>query len=222
MLCASMNLTPIELKARVVETGLDKEFAKAKNKIFRSDDHSDMEELEAVYGQDLLRIANNIVSAKSKRKCRIKSKIDRFCVGKRSIFATITFTDAVLASTTEEQRRRYVRRYLKRYADVYVANIDYGSKNEREHYHAFIFCLDPKGLDLKKWKYGSIDVERVRPAANGSERMSKYISKLTNHALKDHGKMPRMIFSRHPLKTKEQLNEWREICAYVDYWKLPF
>jgi hypothetical protein len=110
-------------------------------------------------------------------------------------FLTLTFTDEVLNSTTEETRRRYVARFLKSISENYVGNIDYGSKNDREHYHAIVEGQD---LDLSGWNYGftlSLNVGYDNIITD-SARLSKYINKLSNHATKRTTKGKKIIYSR--------------------------
>ena len=82
---------------------------------------------------------------------RVRRRITELMVFTPCSFLTLTFTDEVLNNTTEETRRRYVARFLKSISENYVGNIDYGSKNEREHYHAIVEGQD---LDLTGWTYG--------------------------------------------------------------------
>ena len=112
------------------------------------------------------------------------------------IFLTLTFNDDTLRNTTEKQRRVAVSRYLKQYGCMYVANIDYGSKNKREHYHALINC---DKVDFKSWrKYGNINAKRVRnkDIESDKNKLSKYIAKLSNHAIKETTKRSCLIYSR--------------------------
>ena len=147
--------------------------------------------------------AERVNTASYKRTKRLKDKMRLLLQTKKSIFLTLTFTDSVLASTSEETRKKYVQRYLKEYCSKYIANIDYGSINEREHYHAVIIPKTDK-INLKPWtdNYGGTKVKRVRLDANknneeiSSARLSKYINKLTNHAIKETTHQNRIIYSR--------------------------
>ena len=79
---------------------------------------------------------------------------------------------------------------------MYVANIDFGAQNHREHYHAVIQC---KKIDASSWhKYGAIFIEKVRNNGIGHdcERLSKYVSKLSNHAIKETTKRCSLLYSR--------------------------
>ena len=108
------------------------------------------------------------------------------------LFLTLTFTDATLGKTTEDTRRQAVRRYLKSFGVPYVANIDYGKKNGREHYHAVI---QTDHVDYAAYTYGAINGERIR-SAEDYVKLSKYVAKLTNHAIKQTNKRQVIIYSK--------------------------
>lgn len=135
-----------------------------------------------------------LVASQHRKKTRVKKKIGGIVEDNEAVFLTLTFDDKVLSTTSKETRRRYVRRFLKQVSDVYVANIDYGKLNGREHYHAVV----NKSVNLAYWhKYGGIKAEKIRSKADDTERVSKYISKLSHHALKNRGDMTRLIYSRN-------------------------
>lgn len=150
-----------------------------------------------------LQEAERVNSASYKRTKRLKEKMSKLLQLENSIFLTLTFTDSVLASTSEATRKKYVQRYLKEYCQYYIANIDYGSINEREHYHAVIIPKTDK-IYLKPWtdNYGGTKVKRIHldnnknNNENSSARLSKYINKLTNHAIKESTHQNRIIYSR--------------------------
>lgn len=108
------------------------------------------------------------------------------------VWLTLTFTDECLASTTSKTRRKYVTRWLDKNSFLYVANIDYGSQNGREHYHALII---PKGfIDYTSFGHGAVNGERCYN--DNDKAISKYIAKLTNHAIKVTTKNNKIIYSR--------------------------
>ena len=109
------------------------------------------------------------------------------------IFITLTFKDNVLNNTTRETRRRYITRFLKAHSSEYVANIDFGEKNHREHYHAVIMC---DKLNNKLWTYGAIDFERIKVNNDAPKRLAKYVCKLTNHAIKNTTQKNYCIYSK--------------------------
>lgn len=123
---------------------------------------------------------------------RLKRKIANMLQSGNCIFLTFTFTDETLKSTNADTRRQKVRRFLSSYNCDYVANIDFGKQNGREHYHALIQC---DKVDYNAFDYGAINGERVR-STNDFVKLAKYISKLTNHAIKDTAKGSRIIYNR--------------------------
>lgn len=131
--------------------------------------------------------------ASYKRKTRLQDRISDMLTRGDALFLTLTFTNEVLDSTSDETRRRYVTRTLKKFNCEYVANIDFGKKNEREHYHCVISISH---MPRNFWPYGFSKIEKVRNCGADSARLAKYISKLTNHAIKETCKQNRIIYSR--------------------------
>lgn len=124
---------------------------------------------------------------------RLKERVSVIVGNDNSSFITLTFSDKVLQETSKETRRKYVARWCKSFGVPYVANIDFGRTNHREHYHVIIAC---KVLQ-KSWSYGFIDIEPIRDTSNDIVRLSKYISKLTNHAIKETTQRQSLIYSRN-------------------------
>ena len=140
----------------------------------------------------LYKEAHKVNKASYSRRDRLSKRIKTMLTSGSCIFLTLTFTDDVLASTSEDTRHRYVTRFLKTVSDRYVANIDYGKLNEREHYHAIVLA---QKVDNKLWSYGSINFERIR--INSNEKiLAKYICKLVNHAIKETTKRNHTIYSK--------------------------
>ncbi len=146
------------------------------------------------YGFTTFKVATNLNHASYKRTLRLKERIREAVASGSAYFITITFNNDTLARTNEKTRRVYVSRWLKSLTAFYVANIDYGLKNEREHYHAII-TSDTR--PPKSWSYGFIDIKKVATSETDTKRVSKYISKLTNHAIKHTTKSKRIIYSRN-------------------------
>lgn len=138
--------------------------------------------------------AEKIENARKNRAWRMKERIaDIVTEYDNATFCTLTFTDEYLASTSSKTRRVYVTRYLKEQSAglPYVANIDFGGKNGREHYHAVCaFRLDPK-----QWECGALNVKKIRDSSKPL-KLARYISKLTNHAIKETAKRNAAIYSR--------------------------
>ena len=127
---------------------------------------------------------------------RVRRKILKLMVLGSCSFLTLTFNDDVLKSTTEETRRRYVSRFLKSLSNDYVANIDWGKQNGREHYHAVISGIN---FDMSDWEqYGFSDSRTIgrKDDECTSSKISKYIYKLSNHATKRSTRRKKIIYSR--------------------------
>jgi len=140
--------------------------------------------------------AKRLVESRYKRRKRIEKHCKTLVNSGCALFVTLTFTDKTLNDTTREQRRRIIQRYLKDNCSHYVANVDYGGRYGREHYHAIV----SNDINLNDYhKYGAIKVQHIRKSEESLEKLSKYISKLTNHALKQDSLDTRLIFSRNRL-----------------------
>ena len=136
--------------------------------------------------------AGKVVDSDHKRTKRLRFKIQKMLDAGDCVFATLTFTDDVLAKTSKETRRKYVTLYLKSQQAQYIANIDYGGKNGREHYHAVVLGR----LDPKLWEYGALNVKKIIKTSKPI-KLAKYVNKLTNHAIKDTCKRNAIIYSRN-------------------------
>lgn len=135
-----------------------------------------------------------IFNNKRKRVQRLRKKIKNIILTHDCLFLTLTFRNKVLDSTSEQTRRVYISRYLKQFNfPFYVANIDYGELNEREHYHAIV---QTDFIDCKLYKYGIIKVECVRKDEYSIKKIPTYINKLSAHAFKDSTGQCRLIYSK--------------------------
>jgi len=133
--------------------------------------------------------------AEFKRGQRLNYKIKDIVFSDYGIplFLTLTFNDKVLNSTSKDTRRRYVARWLKDNSIKYVANIDFGEKNGREHYHAVV--LVSNNIDYTSWLYGALNGQKI--INKNPYKLKNYINKLTNHAIKKTAKQNRLIYSRN-------------------------
>lgn len=137
------------------------------------------------------REAEKICKATHNRNTRLRARVETL-ISKPAVFVTLTFTDKVLESTSAETRRRYVHYFLKSTGGRYVANLDFGAELGREHYHGII-QIDR--INPTEWKYGALNVKKIRPTSEPLQ-LAKYISKLTNHAIKETTKRSAIIYSR--------------------------
>lgn len=137
-----------------------------------------------------------INAADYQRKKRLRNRISFLLSTKNCKFVTLSFTDEVLSSTNSETRRKYVRRFLRDFGVDFVANIDFSPDLHREHYHA---CVVSDYIPPNAWKYGFSKIKKVR-SVNDYKKLAAYISKLTNHAIKETAKGSRIIYSRFRLE----------------------
>lgn len=190
---------------------LFKEYAKAHRSAFLEGDDAPLDNLRALYGCEVSKEILNMNDARYKRGQRVKNRIEQGVADGLAWFVTLTFTDKALEDTEPQSRRKQVCRVCKSIGPYgYIANIDYGDKaknptsKEREHYHALIFTYEDKETLTKAlkaaWgdKYGFFSLKHVKPTEADSLRTSKYVAKLSHHAMKQdkNGRAPRIIYSR--------------------------
>lgn len=120
---------------------------------------------------------------------RAKKKIEKILnTEEQCLFLTLTFTNDNINKL--KNKRRIVREYLKSISKDFIANVDYGEKNGRLHYHAII-----RGrIDPETWKYGIINFKVINNKCSAA--LSKYILKLARHSLKTTTKAEKIIYSR--------------------------
>lgn len=169
-------------------------------------------EIEALYSKRFPKLWNEcrkIYHAHQNRVLRLKRRIACMVLSSDCIFLTITFTPKVMKNTISQSRRDYIKKFLSSLnAEDYVSNIDFGDDHlyidnngverqaqSREHYHALV---KTSHIDYSLWKYGRINGQRVRNQTDDLSRLSVYISKLTNHAIKESTKRTCIIYKRLP------------------------
>lgn len=160
---------------------------------------------------DVKKACRQLYDATRKRVQRLRAKIERWLDRGYVYFLTLTFTDSVLERTTESTRRQMVHRYLSKWDLVYCANLDFGSQNGREHYHAIICSQMPLGTEyeyhgkhrvlktdlLQEWsqKHGYSSCKGPI-SLDASTPLAKYVSKLSNHAFKPTAVKRRPIYNK--------------------------
>lgn len=139
------------------------------------------------------REAERINLAYYARVKRLKDRISSMLRVGRCYFLTLTFSDDTLDRVSAKTRRRYVTYFLKSLSDTYVANIDFGSQNQREHYHAVVLA---DGVDMSAWNCFGFSKAQKIASEDDFTPLAKYISKLTNHAVKATTNGCRAIYSK--------------------------
>lgn len=105
-------------------------------------------------------------------------------------FITYSFSDIDLMYA-KETRRKNVVKFLKSISNCYALNIDYGSINNREHYHATIGCNNK--LNFKDFPT-NIDFREVKNNCDDIVKISKYILKLSLHGCKNTTKYEKITY----------------------------
>lgn len=132
------------LKLLCLEWDLVDKYNKAWLKSYKGDS-TDLKAFKAEYGANIARVCKNLSVSEYKRFKKVLKRMKKYCEGGNAIFATLTFNSKAL--TRKRQTRRVnVARCCKAFSDAYVANIDFGDKQGREHYHAIIKI--PDGLQV--------------------------------------------------------------------------
>ena len=145
----------------------------------------------SIFSMDDFKLCRNIYDSYRQRVYRLKKKISKM-LESSCLFLTLTFTNEYLLSTSESERRKAIIDYLSQFGVPCIANIDFGKINEREHYHAI---LQIDSIDYHSYTFGDINGKRVRNNdLSSQDRISAYISKLTNHAIKETTKGRRIIY----------------------------
>ena len=182
-----------------------------------------LERFKAIYGVDLIKCIETSNYNRYQRLKRFRKYVfwclntDGYC-----LFVTLTFDDEML-SKSFAYRKKQVQIFLKSCSPYYLANVDFGSKNEREHYHALLYfpyekeyqsflsrcVLKSKGIYIsKEWKYWN-EFILCKSGKDDVTRLSKYVTKLSNHAFKDSTKSStyRTIYSDSITILNKLLNE---------------
>lgn len=135
-------------------------------------------------------------------------------------FCTFTF-DNDFIKKCDRSKRDLIKNTIIRFDDDlnYILNVDYGKKNEREHYHCII-ATNNNG-DFRSYLkcnypyFTSCDI--INKSNNDIKRISKYINKLSNHCTKDTTKNKRVVMN---FKGYDNYKELGRIMYILDSYKL--
>lgn len=113
-------------------------------------------------------------------------------------FVTFTFDDKFIKKC-DRTKKDLIKDTLYNFDDdiKYIINIDYGSKNEREHYHGIIATnsnLNFVNYMILSYPFISY-TEKIRLNSCSVKKIPKYINKLSNHACKDTTKNSRVLYN---------------------------
>lgn len=134
-----------------------------------------------------------VYNAYRKRLQRLKKRVSTILASNKAIFLTLTFNDNSLSRYDFIFLKTAVRKFLKSQCSNYVCNADYGSLNNRLHFHALVVPINDL-IDYSLYPYGAINGRKVY--LSNTTRLSRYILKLSYHAIKDSTDNNRLIYSR--------------------------
>lgn len=135
---------------------------------------------------------DKVARRKYLKSTRLKKYVE-FILKKPCIFLTLTFTDYSL-SFTSKHRLECVKEYLYMQSDYFILNKDFGAQNGREHYHCII---QADSVDYSKYTLGAINGLRCYTNKSSAYALRRYISKLTNHAIKHGTRGSRVYISKN-------------------------
>lgn len=141
----------------------------------------------------------SILSSRYQKCSRIKKRfIYLMARYKYLYFVTFTFDDYYV-KLCDRSRKDLIKSSLYSFSsDIkYICNIDYGKTTERLHYHCIVATNDSENLSkhLQSAYPCFTYTERIRLSKDDLKRTSKYINKLSNHAIKDTTKHSRVLYN---------------------------
>lgn len=153
-----------------------------------------------------------INNATYERTRRLRAKINWLLQNFQCSFLTFNFNDYTL-SLDSAYRRALIQRTCVALDTYYIGNIDFGSSEEyidskgqtrlgtsREHYHVLVAkpCDTRSDAVLADYcaRYGHVYVEPCRMSREDVSRLSRYTSKLANHAVKSTAQRSALLYSR--------------------------
>ena len=165
-----------------------------------------------------------ILSARYMKVSRLKKKIIYLMARHKYIyFCTFTFDDYYI-KRSERTQKDLIKSSLYSFDSKikFVLNVDYGKKNERLHYHGIIATDVSSDLreHLKIFYPCMSSCDSVPILSDDIKRLSKYINKLTNHALKDSTKSRRLLsnflgYQRLSPSSEEQKIAYIKDCIFL-------
>lgn len=133
----------------------------------------DLKEIEKIYNRN------------SKKFSRALKRINYIMKNYNNVyFCTFTFNDESI-----KDYKKNITKFKKKLSKFcYIGNIDYGTQNDRVHYHFVIGT--PEEIRELPWNYGFYNIKKCN---NNSKALSNYIIKLSYHSFKETNKL---IYSR--------------------------
>ena len=194
------------MKNSLITSGVYQLFLDTKKQFYllKLDYNNEKTYLEIIPDIDIIKECFKIYRANRQRKYNNWNEICKWYYAMENIpsykkyklvFGTLTFNDKTLSNTSERTRTRYVTKFLSDNTFHYIANIDFGEKNNREHYH--FIAMVKNNIDMSKWSYGGNKIKNVPLSKKDVKSVKNYLLKLNNHSYKESTKQKRIIRDRH-------------------------
>ena len=133
-------------------------------------------------GQDLQKAIINLNKSYEKMNARLKKRLEKMLKKDYVYFITFTISSEHYGYDYNTYLRK-IKEALNSASD-WVLNSDYGSENERLHFHAvasFNYQLDYTTI-LEIYKYGAVNFKPIY--AKNEKSIREYLMKTFNHATK--------------------------------------
>lgn len=199
------------MKEYLIQSGKYSKYLETKHSLYNSGiDYNDIREYDYL-NEEEFKECQRIEYNNHKRKqynggyiYEMAFIMSTFKVEYNMYFLTLTFNNDAF-NVSEETRHNAVKRYLSANTEMYMANIDFGDLNEREHYHAIVIAKEmPTG-----WKLGFMKAQKINFDKNNYmedlKRVKNYILKLNNHSFKVSTKLRRVMKDRNKNFTPKYL-----------------
>lgn len=160
----------------------------------------------------LLEVSEYCNEIRYQRIKRMRKKLTEMIDNDSVCFLTFTFDEHYNDCLDDKTKRRYVKAFFNdHFQSPYIANVDYGEKYGRLHYHAVLTANRDEVIEVLKayqrtngeeikftwWKYGICWVQQVGTTNTDIARISKYVNKLTNHSFKGTTQYNKAIYFRN-------------------------
>lgn len=164
-----------------------------------------------------------ILKARYQKTSRIKKRLVYLLSRYENIwFITFTFNNNYINKSTRT-KRDLIKMVLNTHDFKYMLNIDYGKKNEREHYH----CILATNLNLDVNQFIQFYYEggfslsiQCKKGLTDYKRLSKYLNKLTNHCIKATTKRQRILYNFKGYDLLYPTSEERRLAFMKDFSSL--
>lgn len=139
-----------------------------------------------------------LLNARIQKVGRIKKRLLYLLIRYKYIwFCTFTFNNSYI-NKCERTKRDLIKSVLNTHDFKYILNIDYGKKNQRQHFH----CIIASDIDMDLNQYfqsyyiGGYSLSiQCKKGLDDLTRLTKYIDKLVNHCIKATTNRQRLVYN---------------------------